>query len=877
MKAFNQCDAFGKLERDQSETVIAWHSLIDHLIDVAACFVRLCRCRSIRRAMEQSAGRALTANDIARLAVLVFLHDLGKANSGFQAKRWPGGQAPTGWPDCAGHRHGHSVEALDLLRDEAFLEPLIDCLPVAEIDTWGEAVFPLFRASISHHGRPVSERPPGDWPRSIWKPVIDAHGNVVYDPASVLVEIGRQARALYPEAFTPGGISLPEASALDHLFAGLVQLADWLGSDTEFFPFSAVGEDRAWTSVDYADRAVMSLGLDAADSRRVLEALSPSFAQVFDDNSPYPIQTAMDAVDLGPLMVLESETGSGKTEAALWRFVHLFERGEVDSLYFALPTRVSASQVYERICKAVNNLWSTNRPIVVRALPGYAAADGHEPKALPDFKVQWPDDPADEEAHRRWAAESPKRFLAAPIAVGTIDQALLGALRVRHAHLRHALLARSLLVVDEVHASDPYMTVLLERLLQAHLGCGGHALLLSATLGSSARARYLAVGQGSRSAPPAFQAACDAPYPALSDRLAMRAIASTIRPKSVTWSLRDLIDDPGAIAGLAIDAASAGAKVLIVRNTVPAAIAVFQAIEKLAPDLLFEVNGARTLHHSRFSREDRPLLDAAIQAQLGKKNRPSGPRIVIGTQTLEQSLDLDADLLITDLCPMDVLLQRIGRLHRHPPAQRPLAYRSPQAWILTPTNHDLSPLLKNSRHGLGPFRDGDGIYPDLRNVEATRRLILERPSITIPADNRILVESATHTDHLAAMERLGEDWARLGERFDGRASAKRTIGYQSGLEIDKAFDKQQPFPNEKEFDIATRLGARDRLLIFDSAPIGPFGSSFTHLPIRHFLISDEVAGDTQPIILTNDNGELLFSLGPAHFRYSRLGLEKIEP
>lgn len=821
--------------------------------------------------MEKASGRALGSKDLVRLTVLVFLHDLGKANCGFQAKRWLQGAIPKGWPNYA----GHGIEATKLFSDDDFLRALVALLPIDALCTWGEAVEPLLKASISHHGRPIIESA-GDWSRAIWKPVTRPDGRTLYDPAPVLAEIGRRAVDLYPDAFAPGGDPLPDAPAFGHLFAGLVQLADWLGSDTAFFPFSAASEDRAKEAVGYAERAVMSLGLDAEDSRAALTTHSPSFDQIFG-NKPYPIQDEMKSADLGPLVILESETGSGKTEAALWRFVDLFERDQVDSLYFALPTRVSASQVYERILQAVGRLWPTDPPVTVRALPGYASADGQEPKALPDFKVLWPDNPEDQVAHRRWAAEAPKRFLAAPLAVGTIDQALFGALQVRHAHLRHALLARSLLVVDEVHASDPYMTVLLERLLQAHLGCGGHALLLSATLGSSARARYLAVGQSARSAVPTFQAACDAPYPALSDRLAMRQIPSTMRAKTVAWSLRDLIDEPEGIARLAIEAAASGAKVLIVRNTVPGARAVFQALEEAVPDVgwLFDVGGIRTLHHSRFSRQDRPAMDAAIQAQLGK-DRPPGPRIVVGSQTLEQSLDLDADLLITDLCPMDVLLQRIGRLHRHPRPveERPEAYRSPQAWILTPPSHDLSPLLKTSRHGLGPFRDGDGIYPDLRTLEATRRLIVERPTITIPEDNRELVEAATHPERLLEMEALGDDWKQLGQKIEGLTGAQRSIAHLHGLEIDKPFDAQQGFPTD--LDIATRLGVRDRLLTFDPAPTGPFGQPLKQLPVRHFLVPKGIDPDAQPSAVKIQNGAILFSLETARFRYSRLGLEKID-
>lgn len=864
--------AFGKLEPDADGHLVAWLPLLDHLIDVAACFVRLCACRSIRRALERSAGRQLTSLDIERLAVLVFLHDLGKANSGFQAKRWLLHEVPQGWPGPA----GHGAQALDLFRDERFLAPLLECLTLEALYRWGDAIPALFRASVSHHGRPIADPDPGDWSRANWKPVIGADGQLVYDPALILAEIGQGTINLYPEAFATGGEPLPDAPAFGHLFAGLVQLADWLGSDTQFFPLSNGIGDRAQDASAFAAQAVSALGLDATCWQTGLARSSPSFEAVFDGYPPYPIQAAMADAALGPLVVLESETGSGKTEAALWRFVHLFQRGEVDSLYFGLPTRVSASQVYERILAAVGRLWPTDPPITVRALPGYAGADGQEPKALPQFKVLWPDEPTDAEAHRRWAAESPKRFLAASIAIGTIDQALLGALQVRHSHLRHALLARSLLVVDEVHASDPYMTALLERLLKAHLGCGGHALLLSATLGASARARYLGLSAQVKAALPAFDVACQMPYPALADRDGLRGIASTTPAKTVAWGVRDLIDDPEAIARLAIEAASVGAKVLIVRNTVPAALAVFQAVEALIPtvDWLFAVNGVATLHHSRFSREDRPSLDQAIQAQLGK-HRPPGARIVVGTQTLEQSLDLDADLLITDLCPIDVLLQRIGRLHRHqrPDDERPLVYRTAQAWVLTPSGQDLSPVLKRAQHGLGPFRDGGGIYPDLRSVEATRRLIQERPTISIPADNRTLVEAATHPEPLRAMEALGEDWQRLGQQIDGRTGAERSIAQLHGLDVDTPFDEQQGFPTD--LDIATRLGERDRLLMFEPAPIGPFGQALRQLPVRHFLVKG-IDPDAQPSAIERQDGTILFSLENTRFRYSRLGLEKID-
>ncbi|MCL5669522.1 MAG: CRISPR-associated helicase Cas3' [Gammaproteobacteria bacterium] len=863
--------AFGKLKQDEDGAVIGWHPLADHMADVAACFECLSACRSIRRAMEEAAGRELDERDIARLAVLVFLHDLGKANSGFQAKRWKNSQdIPKGWPLHA----GHGIEAIKLFYETLARQP-IETL-IEQVCAWGDASEPLLIASISHHGRPLKDNP-GDWNKNIWKQVAGA-----YDPAAVLKDIGERVLALYPQAFEVGGKPLPDAPAFGHLFAGLVQLVDWLGSDTDFFPFSETCEDRSITAKEKARKAISIIGLDAEDWRKKLNERSLNFSDAFDvSEPPRPIQAAMSDDQLGPLVILESETGSGKTEAALWRFVHLFRAGAVDSLYFALPTRVAATQVYERVKKTIKRLWPENPPLTVRALSGYdTRADGAEAHYLPGFEVQWSDNPDDTKAQQRWAAESAKRFLAAPIAVGTIDQALLGALQVRHAHLRHAMLARSLLVVDEVHASDPYMTVLLEHLLKAHLNSGGQALLLSATLGSSARNRYLALApqvERPQAKSMTFDEACDVPYPAISDHKQTRAVEATGHTKEVTWSAHDIIDAPDKIANMSIDAAKLGAKVLVIRNTVTSAIATLTAIEKNIPDQtwLFTVNGIPTLHHSRFSRQDRPVMDKAIGAQLGK-NRPAGPCIVVGTQTLEQSLDIDADVLITDLCPMDVLLQRVGRLHRHTPLaqERPEAFQSAQARVLTPAGHDLNPLIAKSQHGLGRFHNGGGVYADLRVLEATRALLVERPVVSIPADNRYLVEAATHPDKLHAIqEEKGEAWQTLGQRIEGDTGAQKTIGHLHALDVDQTFGEQE-FPNDVQ--IATRLGAQDRILHFALKLPSPFGEPLKELPIRYHLLPKDLSPDTEPSDINQTETSLTFRLGNAQFRYTRLGLELLK-
>ena len=128
----------------------------------------------------------------------------------------------------------------------------------------------------------------------------------------------------------------------------------------------------------------------------------------------------------------------------------MYEKGLVDGLYFALPTRAAATQLHQRVTRFVERLFPTgDRPETALAVPGYLKAGDISGEHLHDYQIRWDDHPDDATRHRRWAAENSKRYLAAQIAVGTVDQAMMAALKVKHAHMRAACLARNLLIVDE--------------------------------------------------------------------------------------------------------------------------------------------------------------------------------------------------------------------------------------------------------------------------------------------------------------------------------------------------------------------------------------------------------------------------------------------
>ena len=832
--------AWGKRDKETGAT----HRLAHHSADVAAVFAGLLALPVFRRRAEAAAGRALDAVDVARLSALVFLHDVGKLAPAFQARGWPEGL----WN---GPTRNH-LETAFFWQDEATerADAALDGL-LPEIAAWGkvECWLPVL---FAHHGRPVRPRPRNSEDRF---PILPH-----YDWRDEERRMGQAMRHWFASAFGPGK-ALPDRHRLRHFFGGLLALADWVGSDRDAFPFVAECDpDYRERAQARARRRLADIGLDAG-ARRFRGA--PGFALVSRHPRPHPAQAAVGALPVtARLIVLEAETGSGKTEAALWRFAALRDAGAVEGLYFAVPTRAAARQLHGRIRTALTRMFE-NPPEAVLAIPGLIEAGAAQGARLPDWSVLWDDGAGAKNRPARWAAEHATRYLAAEVAVGTVDQAMLAALRVKHAHLRGAALSRSLLVIDEVHASDSYMSHVQGALLRAHLALGGHALLMSATLGSEARARWL--GQP---LPDRAEAAAS-PYPAVwvAGEAAARGVVGTGRARSV--QVRAEGDWSGsAAAGFAIEAAGQGARVLVIRNTVKRAQESWEKACADAPELLLRAAGGPALHHGRFAAEDRALLDRAVEAALGQ-GTGAGGCIVIGTQTLEQSLDIDADLLIADLCPMDVLLQRIGRLHRHD-RPRPAGFEAPRALILCPD--DLDRLTRRAENGLGACEDSaslSGVYVNVPSLAATLERIEGEPVWRIPDMNRDLVEAATHPQALEDIA-AARGWTRFHRRLIGGTLAQLGFAEQVVLNRDEALP--EAYPNDER--IKTRIGEEGAVVEIEGRPVGPFGAPITRiaLPVgwSRGLTGEEVA------VPEETAQDLVLTIGKRRFRYGRGGLEKLD-
>ncbi|MBF0322340.1 MAG: CRISPR-associated endonuclease Cas3'' [Magnetococcales bacterium] len=460
---------------------IHWHPLVHHCLEVASVVHALLDTTVLRKRLAMAVDlEDLTHGQMARLAVMAALHDAGKFNLGFQEQYDP--------QEHNRHRsHGHIREIFKLLMEHPRAEEGYTHMQLEALDSWlrhddpDELVYWLW-AIFCHHGRPL----PGDriTSGSPDKRLLDQispkiwEQNARWDPLSGLKTLISALDTHFPEAFAATTHDqLPISPPMQHLFNGLVTLADWIGSDAErFFPFAA---DTALPSPaalrHKAHHALHAMGCDVTAARRHILEQDIDSATMFDYPSPNAMQRSvreLPSAASGNITILEAETGSGKTEAALIHFFELFRNGLVDGLYFALPTRAAAVQIHARVNRAVERALGPAHPPVVLAVPGYIQVDAVQGRRLEGFEIHWPEDQK-RYRYRGWAAEHPKRYLAATIAVGTVDQALMSALAVSHAHMRATALSRLLLVVDEVHASDAYMTTILREVIARHGAVGG--------------------------------------------------------------------------------------------------------------------------------------------------------------------------------------------------------------------------------------------------------------------------------------------------------------------------------------------------------------------------------------------------------------------
>lgn len=461
--------------------------------------------------------------------------------------------------------------------------------------------------------------------------------------------------------------------------AGLTVAADWIGSDTNFFgyrPGVVATPDYFARARQRAEIAVERLGWRGP----LLSQGLPTFNNLFPFE-PRPMQrTVAEAVDQmsgAGLVLIESPTGEGKTEAAIYAAESMATRFGLVGFYFALPTQATSNQMFGRIRRYLEGRYPNH---VVNLHLLHATRDVQESYAelrarSTELRARSIDGVGSDGAlvAEHWF-HGKKRGLLSPFAVGTVDQALMAALQSRHFFLRLLGLARKVLIIDEIHAYDAFMSRILDRLLSWLKVLGSGVILMSATLPASRRRELLTTWTGEPE-----ESVQDVAYPRV--MTATTSATSFQVPndgRSTKTELRWFAADPSMVIPALLDALADGGCAAWIHNTVAEAQDAYEQL--IAAGL---AASEVVLFHARFPLEDKVARERAVIEMLA----PSGTRphrlIVVATQVLEQSLDIDVDLMVSALAPIDLLVQRAGRLRRHAvhDAQRPERLGGRVLWL----------------------------------------------------------------------------------------------------------------------------------------------------------------------------------------------------
>lgn len=469
---------------------------------------------------------------------------------------------------------------------------------------------------------------------------------------------------------------LPQPSMpVQVLLSGLVILVDWIASSEEFFPYLTVDSIVMPCPKNRIKVAWQKLSLPHSWHASNKWMNSDLFVERFGF-AANALQRAVIEVAKGVenpgLLVLEAPMGVGKTEAALLAAEIYAAKSRRKGVFFALPTQSTSDGIFPRFLAWLRQA-TGNETSSLRLMHGKAQFNATYEGLT---RIAPNEDEESRVIVHQWFAGR-KKGLLDDFGVGTVDHVLMSALKQKHVMLRHLGLANKVVIIDECHAYDAYMSQYLFMALRWFGAYQVPVIVLSATLPAKQRQALVEAYLDER---PAQQRQTDplgkrtsvptrAParvtsqeYPLVTytdkgevyhtplphDGLPNTVQVEHISEEELTDKLRDLLSDGGCVG--------------IIVNTVGRA-------QQLAASLRDSFSPARVrILHSRFLAPDRSRLEQELLGELGKETqgvtRPA-ERIVIGTQVLEQSLDIDFDLLVTDLCPMDLLLQRIGRLHRH--------------------------------------------------------------------------------------------------------------------------------------------------------------------------------------------------------------------
>lgn len=544
------------------------------------------------------------------------------------------------------------------------------------------------------------------------------------------------------------------------LLTAIIVMADWIASNQDYFPYQDELSTRA-----RADDAYTRLQLPGPWRPAVPSNTAALFSQRFPalrEAKPRPIQLELVEAALTsgcpPLLIVEEAMGRGKTEAAYLAAEALAARFGQGGVFFGLPTMATANPMFVRTLDWLATAVGADDASVALAHSKAALNDRYTGLLKSDRFGQVYDEDNDgsrgQAVVNAWLRGRRKAGLSSFV-VGTIDQALFLGLKAKHVVLRHLGMASKVVVIDEVHAADTYMREYLKRMLTWLGAYQTPVILMSATLPPDQRDEYVAAYAAGRGDLERLSTDRSEVYPRITrydGHLSNISVPSA--SGGISLPVERIADAPAVTAelldNLLVDGGCAG----IVCNTVRRAQETFQELRaRFGPDVI--------LLHSRFLAPHRAAKESNLIEQLGRDGNRPHRLIVVGTQVLEQSLDIDFDVMITDLAPLDLLLQRAGRLHRHASRSRPVRVANQALY--------LRGVIDWAQRPPRSVRDSRTVYGE-SSLLRTAAVLDSRTNIRLPEEIPTLV-SAAYDPSLEVPSGWEEEW-REAEAAASRKQAQ---------------------------------------------------------------------------------------------------------
>ena len=560
-------------------------------------------------------------------------------------------------------------------------------------------------------------------------------------------------------------------NAVAMTLAGFVSVSDWVGSNTDFFPYAAPTSTKAYAccAEKRAKRALATLGFLIRPRPRQVRGFAGLFPGI---SKPNDLQHAIESLagDLTEpgLVIIEAPMGEGKTEAAIYLADNWAASAGQEGIYFALPTQATSNQMFGRVRDFLYDRYADSL-VQLQLLHGHASLssefevlrENHDRIFVPRYSGVESDSDHMEVVASEWFTYR-KRGLLSPFGVGTIDQALLAILQAKHMFVRLFGLSHKTVIIDEVHAYDTYVTALLERLLEWLAALGSSVVLLSATLPRSRRDVLLNAylrGLGAQSKEPRS----DAAYPRISwvsgnSEPGSRTVSVSPRGAKearLEWtdgSLPAQDGSPFPLGERLEEALVQGGCAAVICNTVRRAQEVYRVLKPYFSGTAEDGGPELDLLHAQYTFQARDEREKRSLARFGKPgastSRPN-KAVLVATQVIEQSLDLDFDVMVSDMAPADLLLQRVGRLHRHE-RLRPNALEWPQLLVCQP----------EMEGGVPRFDPGTTAVYDSHILLRSWLTLGDRTTFRVPVDVESIIADVYDDDRHphGLSEQLREAW-----------------------------------------------------------------------------------------------------------------------